>query len=381
MQTEKAAYDDFFGLNDIPTEDVIIQKDNNFSTTGNGDFDILNPLEKKEEVIVEKKEQNQEEVDILESDKKEEKEQEDITNIVNFFQERVKKGIFSNLVDEEGNDVTLSKVEDIDSFLEANFNYRVEKEKETLETTWYETKSPAWKAVAQYADYVQDPTQLIPFLQGVNNIMNISEVDETTIEGAESIVRFKMQASGDDEETIEEQIKILKDSDKIVDIAKRYKPALVQSETQRLSQMQEKAKKDQDQYIESVRAYEKLAIENIEKPLFGEKLNQEEKAIIYDMIAIPNQELGGYAIFSAIDDLYEKQDMETLREIALLIANKQKFYTYASKAATVKTAADLQRKLRVQLESDKKSSSKDDPEITNVKAPTYKQQGKPRFGF
>lgn len=124
-----------------------------------------------------------------------------------------------------------------------------------------------------------------------------------------------------------------------------------------------------------------MAIENIEKPLFGEKLSQEDKAIVYDLIAAPNQELGGYPIFAALDNLYEQKDFETLREIALLIANKQKYYTYASKAATIKTASDLQRRLRVQLETDKKSSSKDDPEIKNVKVPTFKQEGKPRFGF
>ena len=293
----------------------------------------------------------------------------------------VYSGVFSPLVDEEGNDILLTKPEDIDAFLEANLAYKLEKEKAELEKSWYTDKSPAWKAVAQYAEQIQDPTELLPFLQGVQNIQNISEVDETTIEGAESIVRYKMQLSGDDEETINEQVQILKDSDKIVDIAKKYKPNLVQAETQRLAQMQQQAQLQQQQYIQMVSEYEKMAIEHIEKPLFGEKLAQEEKAMVYDLIAAPSEELGGYPIFAAIDNLYERKDFETLKEIALLIANKQNFYKYASKAATVKVANDLQRKLRVQMETNTKSSGKDDPEVRTIKAPALKQQGKPRFGY
>ena len=190
-----------------------------------------------------------------------------------------------------------------------------------------------------------------------------------------------MQLAGDDEDIINDQIQLLKDSDKIIDIAKKYKPALVQNETQRLAEMQQKAQLEQQQYIQMVQQYEQAAIESIEKPLFGEKLSQEEKAVVYDLIAVPNEQLGGYPIFAAIDHLYEKNDLETLREIALLIANKQNYYKYASKAAATKVASDLQRQLRVQFEKDKKSSGKDDPEVETIKAPAIKQQGKPRFGF
>lgn len=383
MQVNKDAYDDFFGLNDIiEPEEVVQQKQNGFNSVGNNDFDITPPIEEKEKEEKQEPIAPVEEVDILEGDKKQEVvESVDVTPLVSFFEERIKSGIFSPLVDEDGNDIPLTKLEDVDAFLEANLAYKLEKEKTELEKNWYSDKSPAWKAVAQYAEQVQDPTQLLPFLQGVQNIQNISEIDETTIEGAESIVRYKMQLSGDDGETIDEQIQILKDSDKIVDIAKKYKPNLVQAEAQRLAKMQEQAQQQQQQYIQMVSEYEKIAIEHIEKPLFGENLSQEEKAIVYDLIAAPSEELGGYPIFAAIDDLYEKRDFETLREIALLYAKKQEFYKYASKAATVKTANELQRKLRVQMETNTKSSGKDDPEIRTIKVPAIKQQGKPRFGY
>lgn len=384
MQVNKDAYDDFFGLGEMTEpQSLTQQKENGFNSIGNDDFDITPSVENKEEEK-EQKVDPVEELDILDDKIKTQEsveESSDLTPLVSFFEDRIKKGYFSPLVDEEGNDVPLTKPEDVDAFLEANLAYKLEKEKAELEKNWYADKSPAWKAVAQYAEQVQDPTQLLPFLQGVQNIQNISEVDETTIEGAESIVRYKMQLSGDDNEIIEEQIQILKDSDKIVDIAKRYKPSLVQAETQRLTQMQQQAQQQQQQYIQMVQQYEKQAIEHIEKPLFGEKLDQEEKAIVYDLIAAPSEELGGYPIFAAIDNLYEKQDFETLKEIALLIANKQNFYKYASKAATVKVANDLQRKLRVQMETNSKSSGKDDPEVRTIKAPAIKQQGKPRFGF
>jgi hypothetical protein len=376
MQVNKDAYVDIFGLPN--SEEKVETLQDGFSASPVEELDILTQVKKEEPP---KKEEPKDEIDILGEDKKEEKPSEDITPLVNFFQERIKKGIFSSLVDEEGNDVALSKPEDIDAFLEANLEYKLEKERKELEQSWYQQKSPAWKAVAQYAEYVDDPSQLVPFLQGIQNVQSISQVDETTIDGAEQIVRYKMQLAGDDEETINEQVQLLKDSDKIVDIAKRYKPNLVQQETQRLAEMQQKAQLEQQQYVQMVQQYEQEAIKAIETPLFGEKLSQDEKAIVYDLIAVPNEQLGGYPIFAAIDNLYEKNDLETLKEIALLIANKQNYYKYASKAASMKTANDLQRRLRVQLESDRKSSGKDDPEVRTIKAPAQKQQGKPRFGF
>jgi hypothetical protein len=382
MQVDKNAYDDFFGLNENVVEEINQPKEQGFDSLGNKDFDIFNPLEKSKEEVKTEEPKAVEEVDILEGDEKKEEENSlDYKPLISFFEDRIKKGMFSSLVDEEGNDVPLSKPEDIDAFLEANLEYKLEKERKELEQNWYQTKSPAWKAVAQYAEYIDDPSQLVPFLQGVQSVQNISEIDETTIDGAEQIIRYKMKLSGDDDETINEQVQLLKDSDKIVDIAKRYKPALVQNETQRLAEMQQRAAQEQQQYIQMVQQYEQSAIESIEKPLFGEKLSQDEKAVVYDLIAVPNEQLGGYAIFAAIDNLYEKNDLETLKEIALLIANKQNYYKYASRAASMKTANELQRKLRVQLESDKKSSGKDDPEVKNIKAPATKQQGKPRFGF
>lgn len=363
-----------------------------FSTEEEQDLNLFS--EKKEEVVeevidtrtdLEKLQEEEkpavEDLDILQQQKPGRKPKYEFNDISGYFQDRITKGVFSGLVDEEGKDIELKAPEDFDNLIEANINFKLEQKSKELEQTWYQTKTPAWKAVAQYAELVDEPSQLIPFIQGVNNIQSISSIDTTTIEGAEQIVRYRLQLSGDDEETIDNQIDSLKTTDRLIALAEKYKPTLVQNEQKRLAVMQQEESKKVQDYIKVINENLNLAYEEIEKPLFGEKLKKEEKAAVYDLIAQPDEELGGYPIFAKIDELYEKKDFSTLKEIALLLNSKEGFYKYAQKASADKTAAKLQTKLRVQMEQEIKSTGNDDPEVTKGKIPaSYVQKGKPRFG-
>ena len=83
---------------------------------GNDDFDITPSVENKEEEK-EQKVDPVEELDILDDKIKTQEsveESSDLTPLVSFFEDRIKKGYFSPLVDEEGNDVPLTKPEDVD---------------------------------------------------------------------------------------------------------------------------------------------------------------------------------------------------------------------------------------------------------------------------
>ena len=84
------------------------------------------------------------------------------------------------------------------------------------------------------------------------------------------------------------------------------------------------------------------AIKAIESPIFGNKLKRDEQAAIYDLIAEPDEQSKGYAIFSAIDTLFEKGDFEKLKKEALI--------NYIGTASSHKTAENLQKKLRVAAE-------------------------------
>ena len=66
-------------------------------------------------------------------------------------------------------------------------------------------------------------------------------------------------------------------------------------------------------------------IETIESPFLGkQKLKNEEKAVVYDLIAAPSAETGGYKIYNAIDNLFEKGDFKLLAKVALFNCKKKK---------------------------------------------------------
>jgi hypothetical protein len=185
---------------------------------------------------------------------------------------------------------------------------------------------------------------LIPFIQGVQTIQSVANIDENEIDGAEQIVRARLAQRGDPDEVIDQQIEALKTTDKLVSTAKQYKPIIMQQEQQFLArQMAEKQEEDK-RYMQMVSELREAAIQELEKPIFGKtKLKQEEKAVIYDLIGEPSQDTQGYAIYSAIDGLFEKKDFKTLKEIALLLSKSDSFYNYLGANVANQTAASLEK--------------------------------------
>jgi len=309
-----------------------------------------------------------------------------ISDLSNYYQERIKNGTFVAIKEEDdkGNQVDFipKTAEEYDEVLELQINYRLNKERENLEKKWYEGKSPAWKAINQYAELVDDPTQLIPFLSGVKTLQSVAQINENEIEGAESIVRTRMEQRGDPEEVITSQIEALKTTDKLIATAKQFKPIIIQQEQQALSQQMQEQQAQQKEYIQLVTDIRNNALAAIEKPLFGKtKLKNEEKAAIYDLIAEPSEQTQGYGIYAAIDNLFDKKDFETLKELAMLLSKKDSFYGYLGTSVANQTAASLEKKLRVAGDSHKSSGNDFDEEDNRQPVVTRNQfNKKPSFG-
>jgi hypothetical protein len=375
-------FSDLFG-----SSTVVAEKQKTAFSNEELESDMFNsPLKKDEtyDILKEKDEQKDEQVedvDILGTEKKEQK-SETVEDINSFFQKKIKDGYFSALVDDEGKDIVLEKPEDYDAFIEANINYKIEQKEQELENTWYKSKNPVWQMVAKYSEVIEDPSELIPYLTGIQNIINVSEIDETTIDGAEQIVRYQKAKTGTPQDVIDEEIDALKQTDKLVSAASKVKPVIIQQEQQSLVEMEKEKKQQEENYIKTVYEYQNKTVEVLEKPLFGQKLKQDEKALVYDLIGAPNQELGGYPIFSVIDNLYQKGDFETLTQIALLVGKRDSFFKYARNSTEQKVAENLQRNLRIQSESGIKSSGNNDPEVKINKIPSSyaNNGGKARFG-
>jgi hypothetical protein len=307
-----------------------------------------------------------------------------IKDLTSYFEDRVKSGKFIavEMEDEKGNKVPFipKTAEEYDEVLELQINYRLDQAKKDAEKNWYESKSPAWKAISQYAELVDDPSQLIPFLQGVKTITSVANIDENEINGAEQIIRARLIQRGDPEEIVEQQIEALKTTDKLISTAKQYKPIIIQQEQAVLVNEMKIQQEEQNRYMQMVGDIRTAAIQELEQPIFGKnKLKQEEKAEIYDLIGEPNEVNQGYPIYSIIDSLYEKKDFKTLKEIALLLTKRESFYNYLGINIANQTAASLEKKLRLAGDSHKSSGNDFDEEKTqSIQRNQFKT--KPTFG-
>jgi hypothetical protein len=306
----------------------------------------------------------------------------EFSDISGYFEDRLKTGKFIAISEENENGEQVPFIpktpEDFDEVIELQVNHRLEKAKKDLDQTWYAEKSIPWQIVAQYAEKVSNPADILPFLQGIKNIQTVSSIDETQIEGAEEIVRLQLESTGQPKSLIDTQIEALKTTSKLLDAAKDLKPTMVQMEQQKLASLNKQKENELRDYQNMVLDIENTAIKIINSPLGKEKLKQEEKAAIYELIAIPNPDTKGYGIFDKIDELYEKRDFEKLRKIALLLNNEESFTKYISAGALEKNAAEFQRKLRITSEHGKGKESNEgpNPRVT-IQRDNYRT---PRFG-
>jgi hypothetical protein len=329
------------------------------------------------------------EADILDGGKgpktgKEAPKKAEIQGLSEYFQQRMKEGklVAVNDVDEKGNKVAFipKTAEDFDEVIQIQVDHRIEKAKEEINNQWYTAKSPAWKAIAQYAEYVDDPTQLIPFLQGVRTIQSVAQINENEVDGAEQIVRTRMEQRGDPEEVITQQIEALKTTGTLVNTAKAYKPVIVQQEQHYLAQQVQQRKAEEQEYNALVNDIAMKAYASLEQPIFGkQKLKKEEQALVYDLIGQPSEEHQGYALYTAIDKLFDNRDFETLKQVALLVGKKDSFYSYLGADIATKTATGLQRKLQAAAESHTGTANNYDEEKVQVVNRTQFNK-KVRFG-
>lgn len=310
---------------------------------------------------------------------------EAISDLSTYYQDRIKNGKFVAIEDVDKDGKTIAFVpktaEEYDEVLELQIQHRIDKERKGIQETWYNSKSPAWKAISQYAELVDDPTQLIPFLQGVKTLTSVANLDEGTPEGAEQIVRARLAQKGDTEEIITQQIDALKTTDKLVSTAKLYKPVILQQEQAQLqTEMRQKQEQDK-QYKLLVSEIRDNALKSIEAPVFGKtKLKNEEKAAIYDLIAEPEEASQGYGIYSVIDNLFEKRNFEALKEVALLLSNREAFMNYLGIMTANATAAGLERKLRLAGESRSSSGNDFHEEQQQNRVQRNQFKTKPSFG-
>ena len=391
-----------FGMEELKELNTDLLKDNNpapAAVPGDAQTAVNQELNLNQQVNTDllnvppaKKEEVKETVEpAKEGDKQQQQQQaapelkpEELKGISEYFQRKVTEGKFVavNDVDDKGNKTAFipKTIEDFDEVIQIQLDYKLEQAKKDVEEQWYRSKSPAWKAISQYADMVDDPTQLIPFLQGVKTIQSVEQLDENEIDGAEMIVRSHLERRGDPEEVVSTQIESLKTSDKLISTAKTIKPLVINQEKQMLAQQVREKELYEQRVANEMNDIRNKAYTEIEKPFFGKQnLKKEEKALVYNLLAQYDDQTDGFVLYSELDKLYAKRDFETLKQVALLLSNKDAFYQYIGTDIANRTAGSLQRKL--QAATDARSASGNDYDEQNAPAVTRnKPTGQVRFG-
>lgn len=307
----------------------------------------------------------------------------EIKDASEYFADRIKAGKFvaikETLEDGTETDFIPKTPEEFDEVLDIQVQHQVDAKLKDLDQKWYSSKSPAFQAVAKYAELTDNPADLLPFLQGIRNIESVRDVDETSIDGAERIVRARLEQRGEAEDIIEETVESLKTTDKLLATAAKYKPSILAEESRQLQQMIHQKQQEEREYNTMITNIQENAYKAIEAPTFGKKLKQDEKADIYDLIGRPSPETGGFAIYTKIDELFESGNFEKLKKIALLLAKEEAFVGYISNAAADKTAGELQKRLKAA--TDNRSATGDSP--MEEERPTVRREQfghQPRFG-
>lgn len=306
----------------------------------------------------------------------------DFTDAVGYFEDRVKNGKFV-AVEEEVDGIVKPFIpktpEEFDEFIEIQVDTKLQAKEKQAESSWYNNKSQAWKAVAKYAEMVENPEEMLPFLQGVQNIESVKDLDESNLEAAERIVRIGMSRRGETQDMIDDQVESLKTTDKLVATATKYKPLIIKEETQYLQGMIRERQEQEVLYNQQVQTIRDNVIKAVEAPIFGKlKLKNDEKSAVFNLIGLPSQD-GGYGIYNKIDSLFQTGKFDVLTKLALLLEKEESLLGYVSATAADKTAEGLQRKLK--LANEGKGGAGDNPEKPQPIVQRNQFSNKPvRFG-
>lgn len=258
------------------------------------------------------------------------------------FEDLIKSNQLLPLADDK-----LETAEDIQALVYSNVMHKVDELRNDENNAWYASKSPAWRAVAEFSEKAQHPSELIPFIQSVQTIEKVADLDPKTEEDAEKIVRMALLSRKEPQDIIDDTISTYKDNGKLTNLAEKYQPAIIQAEQAKLAAETARQQREEQEHYQMITHIHEEAVKVLETPFLGKhKMKKEEKAAIYNMIAAPDENTGGYRIFSEIDNLYETKNFDKLRKIALLLQDEKAYDFYLGIDTVAKNTEGLLRKIK-----------------------------------
>jgi hypothetical protein len=277
---------------------------------------------------------------------------------------------------------------DWEELLEANFKEREDRLLEEVPATFYESLPNELKRAYEYV--ANGGTDLKNMFKALAAAEEVKELDPTSIDGQENIVRSYLQATNyGTAEEIEEEIESLKDRGDLETKAERFKPRLDQMQEQIIKakiDQQEKAKQQQE-------AQAKLYQENVYKALEqgelnGIKLDNKLQNLLFSGLVQPNYPSISGRQTNMLGHLLEKYQWveprhDLIAEALWLLADpdgyKNKLREGAEKSAIEKTVRQLKTEEATKIASST-SNEEDDNRATREPSRTLNRPKKNFFG-
>ncbi len=323
----------------------------------------LNP---EKEVIENEVEEKEEEV---------KEETEDLVEDLEFWQTLDEKFFKTNKLypfqDEKGDDIIPQSYDDLSEVIEANKKHWIEtskyEQKEEVLADIFKETTPAFQFLVQNANLYKSIEDMYPLIQSVQAQEDLDSIDLENEEHQEYVVRTALQMQGFDAKSIDAEVSDLKERAKLASKSEIYKVQLDKIQAERTDALlrEEAAKNQADK--EFWNAYytnlnEKLILA---KDLGGMVLKQEDKIRVANNL-IQQADGSGFPIFSKMDELIGKGDVETLGIISMLLEDRALFDSYYANKTHTEAGKSSARTLRTGLTS-KPSQEETAPKVQKAK--------------
>jgi len=293
----------------------------------------------------------------------------------------IKEGKLMPMEDESGQLIPIKTKADLIDLIDRNNEYFQQNSYEVAQKQFYETKSPVWQTLLQYAETARDINDIAPLFNAIQNYQASTTYDLENEFHQEEMIRVYGQMKGLDPKTIEEDIDDLKDRNKLKDRATQLKPSIEKYNEQRVNSILAQKQQEEQATAQVLQKHYNNVVENIIKPaeVGGFKLTNEHKQMVASTL-VPDPKIGGLPIFTIINNLVEEGKFDILTKISLMALDPTNFDNYYSSKVSNKVASDLQRRLRTATSQQNSNGSISETDNNQMK-PNTKIDNKSTFYF
>lgn len=210
-----------------------------------------------------------------------------ITEFANMVNQLVEEGELEGFTDDDENITPVKTIEEAKELIKANLAQRANGTKDEVWQEKVKEYSPQIQTILKYAEQgAQSATELMELLGSIKEVEDANELDTSTDEGAEAVVREAYRLKGFKDAYIEKNIKRLKDLDALKEEADELSPEIVALKAQEVKKKLEAQARRQQEAMEASKVYFKTIQDTLSKDNIGQvKLTREDKGKIYAALA------------------------------------------------------------------------------------------------